>query len=110
MLINSGCDELVAVGVLYKRQTSNNDQWSYKAAEVTSTHLAITELASVVYEVKVTTTNNEGITSTSTTVVANLMGGMFSLLLHIYSIMLLHNVTQRLKSYPEIIQTGSRKI
>ena len=89
MLTNSGCDELVAVGILYKRQTSSNDQWSYKAAQqVTSTHLAITELASVVYEVKVTATNNEDITSTSSIVVANLRTGMLSLLLHKHTIML----------------------
>ncbi|KAK2156717.1 hypothetical protein NP493_1948g00004 [Ridgeia piscesae] len=74
MLTNSGCDELVTVGVLYKRQTFNDDQWLYKAAQqVTSTHLAITELAFDVYEVKVTATNNEDITSMSSTVVANLM-------------------------------------
>ena len=83
MLTKSGCDELVAVGVLYKRQTSNNDQWSYKAAQqVTSTHLAVTELAPDVYEVMVKATNNEDITSTSKTIVAVLKTGMLSLLLH----------------------------
>ena len=86
MLKNSGCDDLVAVGVLYKRQTSNNDQWSYIAAkQVTSTHLAITELAFDVYEVKVKATNNEEITSTSSTVVANLRTGVFSLLVRTYT-------------------------
>ena len=86
MLKNSGCDDLVAVGVLYKRQTSNNDQWSYMAAQqVTSTHLAITELAFDVYEVKVKATNNEEITSTSSTVVANLRTGVFSLLVRTYT-------------------------
>ena len=96
MLTNSGCDELVTVGVLYKRQTFNDDQWLYKAAQqVTNTHLAITELAFDVYEVKVTATNNEDITSMSSTVVANLMTGMSSLLFHnIY-----HNVTQNV-TYP----------
>ena len=86
MLTNSGCDELVAVGILYKRQTSSNDQWSYKAAQqVTTTHLAITQLVFDVYEVKVKAKNNEDITSTSSTVVANLRTGVFSLLVRTYT-------------------------
>lgn len=74
MLRYTGCGELVAVGVLYKRQASTNGQWSYKKVErVTNIDLAITDLAPEMYEVKVTATNNEGLTSISDSITVNLL-------------------------------------
>ncbi|KAI0234091.1 hypothetical protein LSAT2_015703 [Lamellibrachia satsuma] len=70
----TGCGELVAVGALYKRQASTNGQWSYKKVErVTNIDLAITDLAPEMYEVKVTATNNEGLTSISDSITVNLL-------------------------------------
>ncbi|KAI0218665.1 hypothetical protein LSAT2_029625, partial [Lamellibrachia satsuma] len=69
----SGCDEVVSLGVLYKSQLSQNDTWSYKEAEtMNQTQLTIDVLSYELYEVKVTAMNNENISSTSETRIADL--------------------------------------
>ena len=69
---HSGCDQMVAVVVYYKVQT--NTLWQHKEAErVTDTRLTLHSVIYDVYDVKVSATNNEDITSTSETVVANFL-------------------------------------
>ncbi|KAI0230738.1 Receptor-type tyrosine-protein phosphatase mu [Lamellibrachia satsuma] len=70
---DSGCDELVAVGVAYRTLTSPTDDWLYKeAVRVNQTQLSIEFLSYDVYEVNVTVTNNENISSTSETFTVSL--------------------------------------
>ncbi|KAI0213492.1 hypothetical protein LSAT2_001474 [Lamellibrachia satsuma] len=69
---HSGCDQMVAVVVHYKVQT--NTLWQHKEAEqVTDTRLTLHSVIYDVYEVKVSATNNEDITSTSETFIANFL-------------------------------------
>ncbi|KAI0239349.1 hypothetical protein LSAT2_009927 [Lamellibrachia satsuma] len=68
----SGCDQIEAVVVFYKLQ--NNNTWQHKEVErVTDTQLTLYNVNYDVYEVKVSATNNEDITSTSVTFVANFL-------------------------------------
>ena len=70
-MTESGCDDIVAVGVWYKRQSV--DEWSYRAAgRVNQTKLTIDYLTFEPYEVKITATNNENFSSASEIFIANL--------------------------------------
>ena len=69
---HSGCDQMVAVVVYYKVQT--NTLWQHKEAErVSDTRLTLHSVNYDVYEVKVSVANNEDITSTSETFIANFL-------------------------------------
>ena len=71
----SGCDHIVAVVVFYKLQSNNT--WQHRKADrVSDTRLTLHSVNYDVYEVKVSATNNEDITSTSETFVANLLTSM----------------------------------
>ena len=75
---DSGCDELIAVRVAYRTITSPTDDWLYKeAVRVNQTELSIDFLSYEVYEVNVTVTNNENISSTSETVTVSLTTSEF---------------------------------
>ena len=69
-LKNSGCDNIVAVVIHYKRQSSTI--WKKVSVnKVTDTNIALHSVSYDKYDVKVAATNNENITSTSSTVTAN---------------------------------------
>ena len=69
----TGCDELVAVGVWNKILTSPSERWLYREAEhIDQMTLKINFFMHEMYEIKVTITNNENISSTSETSVVDL--------------------------------------
>ncbi|KAI0223054.1 hypothetical protein LSAT2_025710 [Lamellibrachia satsuma] len=71
-LNDSGCDQIVRVGVWYKSQAAGTDTWSYRATKsVVETHLIIDGLINEPYQVKVEAVNNENISSTSESVSTN---------------------------------------
>ena len=71
-LNNSGCDNIVAVVMYYKRQSSTI--WNeVPINNVTDTNVTLQSISYDEYDVKLTVTNNENITSTSSIVTANFL-------------------------------------
>ena len=69
---SSGCDNIVAVVIYYKRQSSTT--WKkVHIDKVTDTKVTLQSISYDEYDVKLTATNNEKITSTSSIVTANVL-------------------------------------
>ena len=69
----TGCDEIVAIRVGYNTSASPTGGWLYTDVErVNQTQLSVDVLSYGVYEVIVTATNNENISSTSDVVLVSL--------------------------------------
>ncbi|KAK2138594.1 hypothetical protein NP493_7460g00003 [Ridgeia piscesae] len=69
---NSGCDNIVAVVMYYKRQSSTT--WKkVPINRLTDTKVTLQSVSYDEYDVKLTATNNENITSTSSIVTANFL-------------------------------------
>ena len=71
-LKSSGCDNIEAVVIYYKRQSSTT--WKKVTInKVTDTKVTLQSVSYDEYDVKLTATNNENITSTSSIVTANFL-------------------------------------
>ena len=71
-LKSSGCDNIEAVVIYYKRQSSTI--WKkVPINKVTDTKVTLQSVGYDEYDVKLTATNNENITSTSSIVTANFL-------------------------------------
>ena len=71
-LESSGCDNIVAVVIYYKPQSSTT--WKkVPINKVTDTKVTLQSVSYDEYDVKLTATNNENITSTSSIVTANFL-------------------------------------
>ena len=69
----TGCDEIVAIRVGYNTSAAPIGGWLYTDVErVNQTQLSVDVLSYGVYEVIVTATNNENISSTSDVVLVSL--------------------------------------
>ena len=71
-LKSSGCDNIVAVVIYYKRHSSTT--WKkVPRNKVTDTKVTLQSVSYDEYDVKLTATNNENITSTSSIETANFL-------------------------------------
>ena len=71
-LKSSGCDNIIAVVIHYKRHSSTT--WKEVPIDkVTDTKVTLQSVSYDEYDVKLTATNNENITSTSSIVTANFL-------------------------------------